>query len=55
MIGDVKFQYYNQIYYTNKSNFSKNVLRETKIRIHNITARAVLKYGSEREKRDRYI
>jgi hypothetical protein len=33
--------------FTNRTHFGKQMTKETKLRIHNITAKAALKFGSE--------
>ena len=42
-----KFQTYNKINGTLRRHFGKQMNKETKLRIHNITAKAALKFGSE--------
>jgi hypothetical protein len=42
-----KFETYNRINEIIKRNYSKQMSNETKLRIHNITVKAALKYGSE--------
>ena len=42
-----KLQTYNKINGAMRRHFGKQINRETKLRIHNITAKAVLKFGSE--------
>ena len=45
-LGD-KFQTYNTISGAIRRHFGKQMNKETKLRIHNITAKAALKFGSE--------
>ena len=47
--GDLedKLQTYNKINGTIRRHFGKQMNKETKLRIHNITAKAALKFGSE--------
>jgi len=45
-LGD-KLQTYNKINGTIQRHFGKQMNKETKLRIHNITAKAALKFGSE--------
>ena len=40
-------RFYNKINGTLRRNFGKQMNKETKLRIHNITANAALKFGSE--------
>jgi len=40
-------QTYNKINGAIRRHFGKKINKETKLRIHNITAKAVLKFGSE--------
>ena len=42
-----KLQTYNKINGVIRRHFGKQMNKETKLRIHNITAKAVLKFGSE--------
>jgi len=42
-----KLQTYNKINGTIRRHFGKRMNEETKLRIHNITAKAALKFGSE--------
>jgi len=42
-----KLQTYNKINGAIRRHFGKQMNKETKLRIHNITAKAVLKFGSE--------
>jgi len=42
-----KFQTYNKINGAIRRHFGKQINKETKLRIHNITAKAALKFGSE--------
>jgi hypothetical protein len=42
-----KIQTYNKINCVIQTHFGKQMTEETKIRIHNITAKAALKFGSE--------
>ena len=42
-----KLQTYNKINGAIRRHFGKQTNKETKLRIHNITAKAVLKFGSE--------
>jgi len=42
-----KLQAYNKINRTMRRHFGKKMNKETKLRIHNITAKAALKFGSE--------
>ena len=42
-----KLQTYNKINGALRRNFGKQMNKETKLRIHNITAKAALKFGSE--------
>ena len=42
-----KLQTYNKIYGVIRRHFGKQMNKETKLRIHNITATAALKFGSE--------
>jgi hypothetical protein len=42
-----KLQTYNKINGTIRRHFGKQMTKETKLRIHNITAKVVLKFGSE--------
>ena len=42
-----KLQTYNKINGAIRRHFGKQMNKETKLRIHNITAKAALKYGSE--------
>jgi len=42
-----KLQTYNKINGATRRHFGKQVNKETKLRIHNITAKAALKFGSE--------
>jgi len=42
-----KLQIYKKINGTIRRHFGKQMNKETKLRIHNITAQAVLKFGSE--------
>ena len=42
-----KLQTYNKINGAIQRHFEKHMNKETKLRIHNITARAALKFGSE--------
>jgi hypothetical protein len=42
-----KLQTYNKINGTIQRHFGKQMTKETKLRIHNITAKAALKFGSE--------
>ena len=42
-----KFQTHNKINGVLRRHFGKQMNKETKLRIHNITAKAVLKFGSE--------
>jgi hypothetical protein len=42
-----KLQIYNKINETVRRHFGKQMTKETKLRIHNITAKAALKFGSE--------
>ena len=42
-----KFQTYNKINGAIRRHFGKKINKETKLRIHNITAKAALKFGSE--------
>ena len=42
-----KLQTYNQINGDIRRHFGKQMNKETKLRIHNITAKAALKFGSE--------
>jgi hypothetical protein len=42
-----KLQTYNKINGTIRRHFGKQMTKETKLKIHNITAKAVLKFGSE--------
>jgi hypothetical protein len=42
-----KIQTYNKINGVIRSNFGKQMTKKTKLRIHNITAKAALKFGSE--------
>ena len=42
-----KLQTYNKIHGAIRRNFGKQMNKETKLRIHNITAKAALKFGSE--------
>ena len=42
-----KLQTYNKINGTIRRHFGKEMNKETKLRIHNITAAAALKFGSE--------
>jgi len=42
-----KLQTYNKINGAMRRHFGKQMNKETKLRIHNITAKAVLKFGSE--------
>ena len=42
-----KLQTYNKINGVIRRHFGKQVHKETKLRIHNITAKAALKFGSE--------
>jgi len=42
-----KLQTYNKINGTIRRHFGKQMNKETKLRIHNITAKAALKFGSE--------
>jgi len=42
-----KLQIYNKINGTIRRHFGKQMTKETKLRIHNITAKAALKFGSE--------
>ena len=42
-----KLQTYNEINGAIRRHFAKQMNKETKLRIHNITAKAVLKFGSE--------
>ena len=42
-----KLQNYNKIYEAIRRHFWKQMNKETKLRIHNITAKASLKFGSE--------
>jgi len=42
-----KLQTYNKINWVIRRHFGKQTNKETKLRIHNITAKAVLKFGSE--------
>jgi predicted SPOUT superfamily RNA methylase MTH1 len=42
-----KLQTYNKINGTMRRHFGKQMNKETKLRIHNITAKAALKFGSE--------
>jgi len=42
-----KLQTYNKINGDLRRHFGKQMNKETKLRIHNITAKAVLKFGSE--------
>jgi hypothetical protein len=41
------FQTYNKINGVIQRHFGKKMNKETKLRIHNITAKAALKFGSE--------
>jgi hypothetical protein len=45
-LGD-KLQTYNKIHGATQKHFGKHMNKETKLRIHNITAKASLKFGSE--------
>jgi hypothetical protein len=45
-LGD-KIQTYNKIKGVIRRHFGKQMIRETKLRTHNITAKAALKFGSE--------
>jgi len=42
-----KLQTYNKINGAIRRHFGKQMNKETKVRIHNITAKAALKFGSE--------
>jgi len=42
-----KLQTYNKINGTIRRHFGKQMDKETKLRIHNITAKAALKFGNE--------
>ena len=42
-----KLQTYNKINGAIRRNFGKQMNKETKLRIHNITAKAALKFGTE--------
>ena len=42
-----KLQTYNKINGVIRTHFGKKMNKETKLRIHNITAKAALKFGSE--------
>ena len=42
-----KLQTYNKINGDIRRNFGKQMNKETKLRIHNVTAKAVMKFGSE--------
>jgi len=42
-----KLQTYNKINGTIRRHFGKQMTKETKLRIHNITAKAALRFGSE--------
>jgi predicted SPOUT superfamily RNA methylase MTH1 len=42
-----KLQTYNKINGVIRRHFGKQMTKETKLRIHNITAKAALKFGSE--------
>jgi hypothetical protein len=42
-----KIQTYNKINAVIRRHFGKQITKETKLRIHNITAKAALKFGSE--------
>ena len=42
-----KLQTYNKINGAIRRHFGKQIKKETKLRIHNITAKAALKFGSE--------
>jgi hypothetical protein len=42
-----KLQTYNKINRAIRRHFGKQMNKETKLRIHNITAKAALKFGSE--------
>ena len=42
-----KLQIYNKVNGTIRRLFGKQMTKETKLRIHNITAKAALKFGSE--------
>ena len=42
-----KLQTYNKVNGTIRRHFGKQMYKETKLRIHNITAKAALKFGSE--------
>ena len=42
-----KLQTYNKINGAIRRHFEKQINKETKLRIHNITAKAALKFGSE--------
>ena len=42
-----KLQTYNKINGATQRHFGKQMNKETKLRIHNITAKAALKFGSE--------
>jgi hypothetical protein len=42
-----KLQTYNKINGVIRRHFGKQINKETKLRIHNITAKAALKFGSE--------
>ena len=42
-----KLHTYNKINGTLRRHFGKQINKETKLRIHNITAKAALKFGSE--------
>jgi hypothetical protein len=44
---EYKLQTYNRINGIIKINFGKQLSNQTKLRIHNITAKIALKYGSE--------
>jgi len=44
---EVKLQTYNKINGAIRRHFGKQMNKETKLRIHNITAKAALKFGSE--------
>jgi hypothetical protein len=45
---DIKLQKYNKMNGVIRRHFGKQITFETKLRVHNITSKSTLSYGSER-------